>query len=55
MSRETSQDPPQTWIRTWAADGSASERQVTNFPHPHPQLRDLSKEIIRWGREWCNC
>lgn len=43
-------EPPQTFIKTWGPDGQVSERQLTNFPHPHPQLKDMSKEIIRWGQ-----
>ncbi len=47
LSRETAKEPPQTFIKTWGPDGQVRERQLTNFPHPHPQLKDMSKEIIR--------
>lgn len=52
LSRETVQDPPQTFIKTFTQDASQStERQVTNYPHPYPQLRELQKEVIRYSRE----
>ncbi|CAI5515420.1 unnamed protein product [Closterium sp. Naga37s-1] len=47
LSRESKDDPPQSFVRRWA-DGS--EVQLTNFPHPYPSLRGLSKEIIRYTR-----
>lgn len=54
LSRETAQDPPQTWIMTFSrgADGplTSTERQLTDYPHPHPQLRDLQKEVGAWAR-----
>ncbi|KAI8467198.1 MAG: alpha/beta-hydrolase [Monoraphidium minutum] len=55
LSRETAQDPPQTWIMTLAqAPGGKlefSERRLTDYPHPHPQLRDLQKEVLRYKRD----
>lgn len=54
-SRETAQDPPQTWIMTLSkapgGDISITERQLTDYPHPHPQLRDLQKEVLRYKRD----
>ncbi|CAI7893350.1 unnamed protein product [Closterium sp. NIES-53] len=47
LSRESKDDPPQSFVRRWA-DGS--EVQLTHFPHPYPSLRGLSKEIIRYTR-----
>jgi hypothetical protein len=39
LSRETAQDPPQSYIITLKeGGGTISERQVTNFPHPHPEV-----------------
>ena len=37
---------------TRAPDGglSTSERRLTDFPHPHPQLRGLQKEVLRYQR-----
>lgn len=52
LSRETPKDPPQTFLRT-LSDGAKqhTERLVTNYPHPHPQLRDMQREIIRYSRD----
>lgn len=39
FGRESSTDPPQTHLRTLTDAGrSWQERQVTNFPHPYPQV-----------------
>lgn len=51
MTRETPRDPPQTFVMTRGADGSWTERQLTNFPHPYPQLRDMTKEVVRYERD----
>lgn len=39
LSRETSKDPPQTYIKTFVGSDAkqSTERQVTNYPHPYPQ------------------
>lgn len=55
LSRETSKDPPQTYIKSFGPDGSPvpgpdGERQVTRYPHPYPQLRDMSREVLRYPR-----
>ncbi|XP_024379189.1 probable glutamyl endopeptidase, chloroplastic [Physcomitrium patens] len=47
ISKESQLDPPQYYLRTWPEQ---KETQVTNFPHPYPQLRNLKKEIIRYAR-----
>ena len=53
MSRESSKEPPQSFIKTFKATGmdaaaaaaggslklESTERQVTNYPHPYPQAR----------------
>lgn len=26
------------------------EKQITNFPHPYPQLKDMQKEVLRYKR-----
>ncbi len=40
LSRESSSDPPQTYLRTFTEGGrGATERVVTAFPHPYPQVR----------------
>ena len=28
----------------------STERQVTNYPHPYPQLRDMTREVLRYPR-----
>ena len=49
MSRETNQENPQVFIKTWpqGTQGPPTERQLSRFPHPHPTLKDLQKEVIR--------
>lgn len=47
LSRESADEPPQYFIKRWR-DGS--EVQLTNFPHPYPSLRGISKEIIKYQR-----
>lgn len=51
LSRESSSDPPQTYLRTFTEGGrGATERVVTAFPHPYPQLRELRREVVRYPR-----
>lgn len=57
MSRETSKDPPQTYMRTLHDAASRwDERQVTNYPHPYPQVgwgcRD-DDVMPQHGVVWC--
>lgn len=49
MSRETNQENPQVFIKSWpqGTQGPPTERQLSRFPHPHPTLKDLQKEVIR--------
>lgn len=47
ISKESQEDPPQYYLRTWPAQ---TVTQVTDFPHPYPQLRNLKKEIIKYER-----
>ena len=47
ISRESQTEPPQYYIVCWPEN---RETQITNFPHPYPQLKDLKKEIIRYAR-----
>lgn len=47
ISKESQIDPPQYYLRTWPEQRVT---QVTNFPHPYPQLRNLKKEIIKYKR-----
>jgi dipeptidyl aminopeptidase/acylaminoacyl peptidase len=46
--RESVSEPPNFFIRDLKADTLA---QVTHFPHPTPQLKDVQKEMIRYERE----
>ncbi|XP_002992516.2 probable glutamyl endopeptidase, chloroplastic [Selaginella moellendorffii] len=47
ISRESQTEPPQYFLWFWP-DKTAV--QVTNFPHPYPQLVNLQKEVIRYPR-----
>ncbi|KAF5827418.1 hypothetical protein DUNSADRAFT_697 [Dunaliella salina] len=50
-SRESAKEVPQSFVRTYTDGGSKfTERQVTNYPHPHPQLKDLQREVLRYPR-----
>lgn len=46
--RETKTDPPNYYLRDLKAD---QIKQLTDFPHPTPQLKNIQKEIIRYERE----
>lgn len=46
--RESVQEPPNVFLRDLAG---GSLRQLTDFPHPSPQLREVQKEMIRYRRE----
>jgi dipeptidyl aminopeptidase/acylaminoacyl peptidase len=46
--RESVDQPPNYFLRDLEA---GSERQLTSFEHPTPQLRGISKELIRYQRE----
>jgi dipeptidyl aminopeptidase/acylaminoacyl peptidase len=47
ISKESQNEPPQYYLRCWP---DQIVTQVTQFPHPYPQLRDLKKEMIRYER-----
>ncbi|GBG77789.1 hypothetical protein CBR_g25720 [Chara braunii] len=47
FSRESQREPPQYFLKKWSDQEIV---QITNFPHPYPELKDLSKEIIRYQR-----
>ncbi len=50
-SRETPLDPPQFYIQSWDSPGQPpKERQLSEFPHPYPTVRDHQKEILRYKR-----
>ena len=46
--RESIDEPPNFFVRDLDADGEG--RRLTDFPHPTPQLKGLSKELIRYQR-----
>ncbi|CAK9227479.1 unnamed protein product [Sphagnum troendelagicum] len=47
ISKESQNEPPQYYLRCWP---DQIVTQVTQFPHPYPQLTDLKKEMIRYER-----
>ena len=54
MTRETVRDPPQYHIMRLSGNGAGPQlRQLSTYPHPYPSLRDLQKEVIRWGADTC--
>jgi dipeptidyl aminopeptidase/acylaminoacyl peptidase len=46
--RESLAEPPNIYRRDL---GTGALKQVTSFPHPTPQMADVSKEMIRYQRE----
>lgn len=48
-TRETPTEVPNLYVRDLAAD-DAAVRALTDYPHPTPQLRDVTKEQIRYTR-----
>ncbi|KAH9318747.1 hypothetical protein KI387_020516, partial [Taxus chinensis] len=48
FSKESKTENPQYFLQTWP-DKRVS--QITNFPHPYPQLSKLQKEMIRYDRK----
>ncbi|MCO5546821.1 hypothetical protein L7F22_000257 [Adiantum nelumboides] len=47
FSRESQTERPQYFTHCWP---DHRVRQITNFPHPYPQLVDLKKELIKYSR-----
>lgn len=47
VRREAVAEPPNYYVRDL---GSGALRQLTHFPHPTPQLREVKKELIRYRR-----
>ena len=45
--RESADKPPNYFVRNLAND---TLEQVTNFPHPTPQLAGVTRELVRYGR-----
>jgi len=46
--RESQTEPPNYFVRDIEVK---KPKQITFFPHPTPQLKDVKKEIIRYARE----
>ena len=46
--RESVSEPPNYFLRNLKKDEVS---QITRFPHPTPQLKDVQKELIRYERE----
>ena len=55
VRRESVEEPPNFFVYEVGPDGeraaAGEPRQVTRFPHPTPQLRGVSKELIRYRRD----
>ena len=49
-SRESPQESANYFVRT-LGDAQAAPRALTRFPHPTPQLKDISKQQIRYQRK----
>lgn len=47
-SRESQNDNPNIFLRT---ANSNKLTQVTNFPHPYPQIKDVKKQVLKYKRE----
>jgi len=47
-SRESKTDPPNYFLRNLA---NGELKQITHFPHPFPQLKEVSSELIRYKRD----
>ncbi|TMQ14221.1 MAG: S9 family peptidase [Deltaproteobacteria bacterium] len=48
LSRESPTDPPQLYATSFAGK---TERQLTRFPHPVPELAKVKKQLIKWKRK----
>jgi dipeptidyl aminopeptidase/acylaminoacyl peptidase len=51
ITRESPSEPTNLYVQTLPANGDAAPRQLTRFPHPTPQLKDVKKEQIRYKRK----
>jgi dipeptidyl aminopeptidase/acylaminoacyl peptidase len=47
-SRESNSENPNYFLRT---AGSTKVAQVSSFPHPYPQLKDVKKQMLKYKRE----
>jgi dipeptidyl aminopeptidase/acylaminoacyl peptidase len=46
-SRESLTENPNYFVRT---TGSSKLTQLTNFPHPYPQLKEVKKQVLKYKR-----
>jgi len=48
LSRESAKDPPQTWMISFSGSdaASSSEKCLTNFPHPYPQVMRPLRSLL---------
>lgn len=51
IRREAVEEPPNYYVWEDGGSGEASVRQITDFPHPTPELLGVHKELIRYERE----
>lgn len=53
LSRENQNEPSQFSIISWPKgfDSEPEEQLLTNFPHPHPNLKDLQKKVLKYKRK----
>lgn len=47
-SRESQSENPNYYLRT---ANSAKLTQITKFPHPYPQIKDVKKQVLKYKRE----
>ena len=48
VSKESTREITQYYVKIWP---NKKQVQITNYPHPYPQLALLQKEVIRYQRE----
>jgi dipeptidyl aminopeptidase/acylaminoacyl peptidase len=51
ITRESPSEPTNLYVQRLPAKDDASPLQLTRFPHPTPQLKDVKKEQIRYKRK----
>lgn len=49
--RESMEEPPQYYIVNFNADSATTDwRKISEFPHPYPTLKGLTKQVLRYKR-----
>jgi dipeptidyl aminopeptidase/acylaminoacyl peptidase len=46
-SRESQTEAPNYWLRSASTKGQV---QITQFPHPYPQIKDVKKQVLKYKR-----